>query len=482
MQHLLSAYIIFSICYFGWAVGRFLTRKHTTSLSEQLFLSISLGTFLYTLSLFLVHAYLNVAISLQTVLALATVELIASVSLLAVTKQPVLPSVVTSFKSLQKRSAIEKVLMAVIAFIVLSTLVQNIFWPVTDWDALALYDFRARVVAETGSFDSGVALGYFLQYPPFTSLLHTTIYLTGAVYAKIWYTLLYVALISGIYAVLRKRTSTLLATFGALMIAVNPLIFEHSIMAYTNLSYTLFLAMGTIYIWEWFRTKQNYCGIVGGLLIAAATWVRITEPLWMIGVGLILLISVLLTAQQKKWRPMLTGIFALGSIFLTKQIWSAFLGVLYAKHLPTVVEAAANSASKQQSTLSIPFLTNAFNTILGFTSYFAVFSQQPPDVLLSRAIAVTMYLQAYVVPILAMYLLPFVVVGILVLRERSYRWLEWGTVLSYIGLISIGTYLFSFSDNSWDQIGGSAQRMSMFLIPLVLFLILEHPLWLNNKK
>ncbi len=320
MQHIFALYIILATCYFGWAVGQLLTWKKNISLAEQLFLSISLGTLLYTLSLLLVHSAFGVAISLQLVLILVTIEVVCSIVALALCKLPLFPACKTSFKTLQSRSKIEKILLLVLTIIILSTLAQNLFWPVTDWDALALYDFRARVVAETGSFAKGVELGYFFQYPPYTSLLHTTVYVTGAVYAKVWYTLLYTALIAGIFAILRKRTSSTIALVGAVIIAVDPQIFEHSTMAYTNLSYTLFLAMGTIYLWEWFRTRRWYNGIVGGLLIAGATWVRITEPFWVVGVGLVILVGILLAVLQKKWQPLVTGLISLSSIFYIKQM------------------------------------------------------------------------------------------------------------------------------------------------------------------
>ena len=90
-------------------------------------------------------------------------------------------------------TTISKVLLAVLTIIFLNSLLQNYFWPVSDWDALALYDFRGKVVAETGSFIDGIKLGYFYQYPPFTSLLHTTLYVLNFDRVKVWYSLLYVS-------------------------------------------------------------------------------------------------------------------------------------------------------------------------------------------------------------------------------------------------------------------------------------------------
>jgi hypothetical protein len=464
MAILVLIFIIFLVVAVGYAAVALISGKKPISSTEHIALALALGPFLTTVGVLLMHWKFDVSLTLPSITGFLLVSLGVLHFILHVTKNQlanrfVLPSV-------RSWSWVEQGLAVLLGLIIVSTASQNLFWPVTDWDALALYDFRGRVVAETGSFASGVELGYYFQYPPFTSLLHTFSYLTGTVYAKIWYSLLYASMVGLLYALLRRRTTRAVALLGALATAVSPYLFEHATVAYTNLSYTLFLGVGSLFIWEWVRTNAISNYIHGTLFVAAATWVRMTEPFWLISILFLLMAGIMLGKRNRSWIPLVLSVVGVVSILIFRQLWPAFVADVH-----TVVPTTDSPSLVSQS----------ISSVVGYGSYLSVFSSTESNELLQRFSEVSNYLRAYVFEMFAPYAVGLVYVFGYAIYHRRVRWFEWGMLAGFVGLLWFGTFLFSFFDGSWDQIGGSAQRMSMFLLPLVLFLIFESKAWLQKK-
>ena len=294
MSILLSLLLFFLVWQSGALIAVLLRIK---SFAEIMGLGFILGTFLFTLTLLFYHSLTGAPINASAVFVVS-----GGITLLL---SPLIPRLLilsrqsSSFLTkLLKMPLVLKIVIGILFTLVLISVIQNLFWPITDWDAMALYDFRARIVAETGSFSLGRELGYFFQYPPFTSLLHTSTYLLGFQRAKIWYSFLYGSFLLVFFALSRKQTNLLLSLFGTLALAVNPMISGNAIVAYTNLSYTMFLGLGVIYLWQWFSSRDLNSVVLGSAFVAASCWVRSSEPFWLVGV--LLLVGIIVSSIQKK--------------------------------------------------------------------------------------------------------------------------------------------------------------------------------------
>lgn len=219
-------------------------------------------------------------------------------------------------------SLLEKILFAAIVFLFLTALARALYWPVFYWDAMTAYDARAQffikdrlitVVAQKVSWE-------FHNYPPFTSLVHTYFYLLGARNPKIFYTLIYLSFLITFYYSLRVHTSRVLGLALTLLLAANPFVLEHAAASYTNLSYTFFLGMGTIYLIRFFEEKRFSLFWVGTLLFALSTWTR-PSPEWFFGAALLVIIIYTIIKKQRFWLPIL---FAL-PVMLVWLPWPLFL-------------------------------------------------------------------------------------------------------------------------------------------------------------
>ena len=340
------------------------------------------------------------------------------------------------------------VLIGMIAIPVAFAFAQNIHWPVVDWDALALYDFRAKVFAMSGGMDDGIIRGYFLHYPLYTSLLHTFSYVFGIQASKMWYTMFYVATLLVFYSLLQRHTTQRYALLGTFFLAISPRIFQHAQMAYTNLPHAVFLALGYLYLWEWWRKGDKVDVILGATLIMASTWVRLTEPLWMPSL-------LMLTLGLLKWRRQV-GLIIISAILIVilRMPWTAF--VAYHDHL-----SIANPLQIGQG-LQLP------NNIWE---------------LLVRVPEVNTFFWISIFPLFAGYVYPMVISGLYLLYKERWKDLwEYLWMIFFLLFIFAGIFLFSFQFKGWQLIPDSAARMAMFLIPLSIYLVMKSELWLVPKN
>jgi hypothetical protein len=367
----------------------------------------------------------------------------------AISLSKVLQRIKHARQKIRNLSMIEKILLFFLFVIIFFVFVQDFFWPVTDWDALALYDFRAKVLLATGTLATGKDLGYFFQYPLFTSLLHAASYFFGLQEAKIWYAFVYQAFLSLFYVVIRRRSSREISLLGVVFLAISPAIFGQALKAYTNLSYTAYESMGFIYFWQWLETRKNKDVLLAGILVGLGTWVRMTEPFYLFAV--VIIFFGCLKHRRVQPAAILAGCVAL----FTRYPWDKLISLTYQNPLNTPVSALA--ILPQLSIASVMF----------------------------RIGEVGFYVTQNIFPLLGWYVLLALLVIANDFRQKNFRlFLPFLTVSAFLGMIFSGTLILSFTLESWNRIGDSLTRMSIFLLPLFLYIIFCGTVWQqkNGKK
>lgn len=471
MQIFFALSVLFCTWLTGCGIAHLLGRK---SVLEVAGLGFILGSLYLTVALLLIHQYSQLSISAELVLTISYLSGVAAVVILKPSYKGTVELFHLAVSKYSRTTLFTKALMLILATLGIHSLLQNYFWPVSDWDAIALYDFRGRVVASTGSFVSGIELGYFFQYPPYTSLLHSILYLLDFERVKIWYSLLYVSLMIVFYAQLRKYAPIPLSLAGTVLLASNPIILEHATIAYTNLSYTIFLSLGVLYLLDWFRARTVSTIMLGSILVFGSSWVRLTEPFWLI--PLVVLVFILITNLHQKsvMNYSFAAAVSIAVIYLGKGIWQNFLEQLFIQHATVVtdqllVPVVVSEVTSIQHTWS--WLTKV--PLIGpFTPYILALASRDLTFILQRTAEISSYIYSYILPTIAAYLAPALFLAYFDISKKTvYAIALWCVLLLYLVLLFIGTLVFSLIDGSWSEIGGSANRMSMFLIPLFIFSI-----------
>lgn len=217
-----------------------------------------------------------------------------------------------------------KILTLILLILSLLIILITVFWPISEWDALTLYDFRGRVLSEGMSFSDIQNLdnfdtfnsGYYFSYPPSTSLLHAAFYLLGSNSPQVIYPAVFFALILFFYIHLSARVNPKIAFLITGVLMSTNVFVNHASVPYTNLPYTYFYFVSTILLIEYLESgKDNYRLFVSGLFLAGTSWIRSVEPFYL--VNIFILIIYLIT---KKKNLISIIIFSL-PVLIIRKVW-----------------------------------------------------------------------------------------------------------------------------------------------------------------
>jgi len=336
-----------------------------------------------------------------------------------------------------------KIIYLVVILLLISFVIGN-YNPISGWDAVALYDFRGHTIALNHSLKDLTDGSYYLSYPLMISLDHAAIYMLKGISAQGLHSIILMAFIAVVYGRMLKWTNSRLSLLTILFIILNEEIFSHSTVAYTNLAYVVYLVAGFLYVISP-KEKSRELGylFVGGIMIGLTTWIRSDVPFWMMGIVLILI-------QGWKLRAKILAVFSIFLIYQIRHTWlSFFTGVLI-------------SLSLRNEGLSNPITLNALKQI----------SSSVPNIgIINKIIAdlpeIIRYVYLYIFsPYRGLWLLTIPIAAV-VIKKKDYRLLLlFLTILMSALMVTVGIMLFSATYPTWDQIGGSARRMMLFIVPL----------------
>ena len=423
------------LCQFGVMALGFLvlcSLKKKIYLIESIGLSYLIGIGLFTNILFVLNYYMKIAYNgFNSIIILFVLLIIFAVFAVRRFKEN---KVVFIKVKLSKFTFLEKSIVIMIFIFLISSLINSLYWPITDWDALTLYDFRAKIILQNQYLNNILKGTYYTGYPMLTSIAHYWVYLSGFKTPMIVYFLFYLSLISVCYHQFSQYLSQKNTIIFTLLVALSPPLYEHSTTAYTNLPYSIYLVLGSIYLINGIVDRQRDSILISALLLGISTWTRSVEPFWILPVPLLLIDFV-------KYRNAKTFI-------LWILIFSSFL--LPWKYFQThFTNADPSSKLISESSLFVNIINNLN---------------------IKQTLTVVNYLWQYIV----MYYPHFFVIFVLILINS---FTIKNKKLNYILIIIIGallflfggTFIFSITQTYWQSIPGSVQRMMMFWPVLIIF-------------
>ncbi len=333
---------------------------------------------------------------------------------------------------------IEKKILTLIILLFVSSFILASYWPISVWDALSLYDMRAKVIADSGSIISSLTqLDYYALYPPLTSIVQAFVYLMKSANSQFLYSFVYLSLLVVFYFRLKVFTKRTIALLFTLIVALTPAIFQHSTIAYTNLLYATYFFISTVYMFMYAKEGNIRYLIISAFINGLTTWTRSYDPFWMTNIVFL----ILLFFSNRELRRIKDFIIYLIVFIPIQQLWALYL---------------TNVLHKTYSSIGL---------ILRSYSLFRI------DI--NQIIAVTKYLLDHIV--FPWGLVFFLFVFLLFKEHKSYfskpKIYFIGLTLINILVLVGGTYYYSMADPAWVEIGDSAKRMSMVFIPLFLFAI-----------
>ncbi len=433
-----------SVFIFGYLLSSLLVGK--MCILERLGVSFLIGFGIFTLLVFC-YSTIGVKITTQSTFLALAIGIALLIMLLKLFRRKLKFEIVSFASSFTTLSTLEKVVISLISGLIIGSLIITLYFPVNSWDSIVLYDFRAKIIAQQG-FYAQIAnnFSYFAGYPLFTSLSHTLIYLFGGQNPQFLYSLMYVSFIFIFYTNLREHVDRKSSLLASLLLSATPAIFDHSTFAYTNLPYTIFLASGSIYLFNWISQKKSFGFLIlSAVLTGLSTWTRSSEPFWIINI----LILVFLSMYKFKIYLLPTAVYT-SILLLIKEPWNSV----------SFSESAGGSGAVPGAALTAQmgsYVTRLLNIVIDPARMSEVL-----DFIYKYAVA-TWY------PVLFLFLL-----AIFLNRKKFFKkssTLFLAIILLYFSLLMFSAYIFSYSFAEWRDIPGSVERMAMFFIPLMIYYI-----------
>lgn len=431
------------IVLFGYKLSKMLLPN--SDRLEQVALGYILGTGLFTFLWFLLN-WIGISYSLISGFCLLVFlnTVLLFVERLTVKHRKISIIEISYFYRL---NVIEMVLLGVFFFLCISTLIQNVYWPIHHWDSLTLYDFRAHLFVKSGSMQEAIAVNSFFGYPLLTSLAHTWVYLLGGNNPSFIYGLLYISFLVVFFFIIKNMDIGRMSTiFLTVLIAVSPRLFDHAQWAYTNLPYSIYITLGSVYLYFGIKNKDIKTYITSAFLVGLSTWARSTEPFWLS----CLVIAVIAPFFQKRWFWAFLYSSILVFIMLPWRYFQSNYGV-------GTVNVASQIISTSNTVVRNIFDFSIFKTVLDYIA----------------ANVIRAYLGYFVI---------FTIILAGKFYEKSKEWIFIFLILLDLGIVFGGTLVFATSFKYWHEIPDSLTRMVMFIPPMVIFLCVEFIVELKNKN
>lgn len=413
------------IFFLGFGVTQIFLRRET--LGEKIAAGYGLGLGILSFTLFVLGIFKIPLTAASTLVTLVFLNLILTFFLLKFKK--------ISFHlrrfSFPAISLLDKLMIVFLIFLFLWVLLVSLYWPIYTWDPIALYDFRAKIFAQSHSLawerlftESPEVVSYYLSYPVNLSLLHTFVYLLGGENPQFLYAGFYVALILLFLANAQKIISQTLSLFFTLILATTPLILAQGTIAYPNIAYAFYYFAAVLFFIKFLSKKENHFLFWGSVFLGLAVLIRPQEPFWLVP---LLLISPFIIKEKK----IKIFILSLVIFFCLRQSWFFYRATL----LPQM---------KEPFVITYHWETFRIGEVLQFLGR-TLFKDFFPFFLL------------------------FLITTLKILREIKKFWFILGLVGLNIVFLFSGTYFLSFNYPEWQLLGDSVQRVSLFFIPLSLY-------------
>lgn len=222
-----------------------------------------------------------------------------------------------------KKTKLSTLLMAtIIFFCFLTVLVMGIYWPIHEWDSLALYDFRGKLFfwQQSVSFPQDLPnFNYYVVYPYLTSIVHAFTYLLNGQNPKFIYSLFYGALLLIFFSFLRKETNLRISLFFTLLLGSTSFLLEQAASSYTNLPFAFYQITGALFLYRFLKSKKMENITLSGISLGLSAWTRPAAEPFFLACLLVLLVA------NFSWRKVLSPLIFLAIYLLVGYPWQIYV-------------------------------------------------------------------------------------------------------------------------------------------------------------
>lgn len=344
------------------------------------------------------------------------------------------------------------ILLGYIIFVLLGITSYNFYSPISTWDAFTSYDYTGRILSKIPNILGATKqAGGIQNYPLFTALSHSIVYIFGGDNPKFTYSLLLFCFSILFYESLKKYRDPLFALALTFLLITSSYIYSQSQTAYTNFPLTFYYGMGVIYLYIFMKSEEKSYFWLSTIFLSLSYWVRTESKNFLVATLAVFILYTLIKKKYYEYPFILAGIF-----FATGKPWE-----WYYKNI------LENAATPLIEKTNFPGLYSARQDITHGDELEEKFYDFEH----------LQYVGTYILNALRgaldnnninFFLLVFIFNIKNIFKENIWMFL---LLISHIGIFMGGTLIFSISFTEFASIQDSATRLAMIFIPMVLYYI-----------
>lgn len=432
---------------------------------EQVMLSFPIGIFLETLLMLLGTILFKLPFTVGTIILYSSLTIVSCLVLsfwqhhLSSYKK-ISSDLKTLSHSLTTLRWYEAICVIGLIALSLFILAKALYWPVYMWDAIAYYDYDAKLYTTFGSIENtarSFGSEVIVQYPPFVPLAHTFMYVLHSTAPKAIYAVLFISFLGLFYTSMKRYSSRFLALATTLLMGMHPLIVTYAPLEYTNFPLTLYYSAGVIYVYHWMKNQDLALLMLGTLFLLGAFFVRSETFYFLCSLYVSFGLFCILSKNKKYW--LYLALFVLVT-------WN--FGKIWNQYFYNVIEPYPRGTYMTYDVERVGG-EDDYRSTLGF-GYTKENLQKITDY--EHMSAVIPYFYTAVKSALSHLRYLFLLVFLCNLpywkRENVYIFL---VVMLNLGIMFAGTFAVSIIADDWKEITGSAIRLFMLTIPVIMFYI-----------
>ena len=349
----------------------------------------------------------------------------------------------------QVKAIAEKLLILMIGLTIAYVFFDALVKPIINFDDLWRQGCIAKIVYTTSKVITDQTLELAGPHPYLDPLSQAWIYMGTGVWndalGKVVFALCFTCLLFIFYSGVRRYQSRFTALLFTYLLTSFPLIVYHAGTAYSDLMQTFYYAAGIIYLFHWFKARNNPDLYISALFLGIGVFVKqLGTPLWII--AMIVLAAYLFFENKKQISPALPFILISSLVSLPWLVNRQSFILTYTLFFWAKIFPAASG----------PSAAAAINAPYG----------QPNLGEIIRQMGRRMFLYAEWQGL--WFALPLSLI---------FGWQKfWGSQLKYLGLLlllGLLTMVYGFTEqNAYTFLidGTLVQRMLMYQVPVALFL------------
>jgi len=233
-----------------------------------------------------------------------------------------------------------------ILLVSLASLFESVVQPIWSLDAVAIWAVKGKAIFSLGTVRVAGDYGYHAFYPLNIPIAIALFYYFGEPFVKSIFPFYFMAILMVFYGSLRRHGCHNTASAGTLILALTPLVFEHSTIAYADLPMAFYYTSSVIYLYAFCKENNRAFLMLSSVLVGMGCWTRPDGPIWLFPNLTVLTICAL---RRKQW---LDPILYAGPILFFFVPWSVFTHYIIKAGTIFYLDAALKSL-KQLLTLNI---------------------------------------------------------------------------------------------------------------------------------